>query len=212
MNEVVKENINRLDRELKERFDMVSITETNKITGFYFTIDAKKTIDNKTYQLVVEVNKNNFRTNVAHWSYLTNPNNEKDTMERSSSLDNLANDMEDIITKKRFKKEYLESICENIVSINESNNDTETPKSIVSNINNILVYHDVAYFSDIKKEISYNENVDIFIKTPYKLKFELKEQLRESTKIQLERDILKIEHIDYIIFKTDNTVEISVSE
>jgi hypothetical protein len=212
MNEILKETINRLDGELKARFDTVAITETSKKTGFYFKIECNKTVDNKSYQLIVEVNKDNFRAKVAHWSYLTNPNDSESIIDRSSTLLDLANDMQDIVLKKRFNKEYIESITENIVSINEDKINSETPIDIIYNINSILVYHDVAYFSEIRKEISYNENINIFIKTPYKLKFELKTLLKESSKIKLEHDLLKIDYIDYVIFKSDNTVEISVTE
>lgn len=213
MQDIIKLNINHLDYDLKERFDQVSITEKNDNTGFFFKVEASKTIDGKTYELVAEMRKSDFMSKIINWAYKTNPSDEKSpTINRTSNLNTMYIDMEDIIINQRFDKVYLDSVKDNLEMVSESKNEDEADADIISNINKLLVYHDAACFSGLKKEYSYRENVDIFIKTPYKIKFELKEQLKESKKIQLEQDILKLQYVDYIVFRTDNTVEISVTE
>ena len=211
MNEIIKRNINHVYYDLKDRFDDVKIVENNS----FFNITATKNIDGKIFELIAEANKKHFNNNVIHWSYKTNPSDEKSSViDRSSTLDYIGNDMLDIVVNKRFKKTYIESIKENIELISESVNDAidESCENINNKINKILLYHDVAYFSPLNKEYSYKENINIFIKTPYKIKFNTKDKLTESTKIKLEQDILKLEYIDYVIFRNDNSVEISVTE
>jgi len=212
MNQDIIMNINRIDSELKNLFDTVSITEKSNNKGFYFEIIAESTINNKKFTLVTELNQTDLLGNVINWNYLSDPSISNSlTVERTSNLETIHSDMFEIVTKKRFDKDYLNKLTENLEVINESNNGLED-ENIINKINNIFIYHDVAPFSDIKKEISYNENVNIFIKTPYKLKFTLNEQVKDSTKIAIEQQVMKIDYIDYISFKLDNSVEISVTE
>lgn len=210
-------NINRIDFELKNLFDSVNITEKSNNKGFYFDIIAESAIHQTKITLVTELNQFDLMGSVINWNYLSDPTNENSfKVERTSTIDTIHNDMFEIITKKRFNGDYLDRlVVEDLVLdldiINESNQN-ESNDNIIDIISNIFIYHDVAPFSSIHKEFSYNENVDIFIKTPYKLKFKLKDQLKESTKIAIEQQVMKIDYVDYISFKLDNSVEISVTE
>ena len=54
---MLKENINKLDRELKESFDSVSINDFEEKSKFYFDIIAEKNIDKKNIAVRVFVEK-----------------------------------------------------------------------------------------------------------------------------------------------------------
>ena len=204
--------INRIDSELKNLFESVSIVEKSNNTGFFFNVTASGTINNKELTLIAELKQTDLLGSIINWKYLSNPNDANSFLiERVSNLDSIQDDMYDIIKNKRFDSEYLDNIVEKLDAINESNQ-SAGQNNIIDSINNIFIYHDVASFSPIDKVMLFNENVDIFIKTPYKLKMELSEPLKESTKLSIEQQVMKIEYVDYISFKSDNTVEISVTE
>ena len=56
---MLKENINKLDRELKESFDSVSINDFEEKSKFYFDIIAEKNIDKKNSVKDKEKEKDN---------------------------------------------------------------------------------------------------------------------------------------------------------
>jgi hypothetical protein len=112
---MIVENINKIDYDLKQLFESVEITEKSNRGNYLFEISA--THDNTKVR--VEISKPDLNQKVVKWAYYINPLNESsDKIERFSSIDKIATDIFDIISKKMMDKSYLESI--NYESINES--------------------------------------------------------------------------------------------
>ena len=128
MTQDIKVNINKIDYDLKSLFENVYITEKSLGNQFYFDISANSTFLNmnemKAWQraeVKVKISKRDLISNNIKWSYSVNPLNESaDIIERVSSIDNIANDIYEIITKSRMEKSYFESLEYIVESINEN--------------------------------------------------------------------------------------------
>lgn len=98
--------INELHVNLTNVFgkENVKIDEkSDKKFGSYFRIDVNK--DN--YLCVIILPKKEICKKVFTYKYLANPFDDKSTVERDSTLDMLADDINDIFDHKRFNAEYL---------------------------------------------------------------------------------------------------------
>ena len=128
MTQDIKVNINKIDYDLKSLFENVYITEKSLGNQFYFDISANSTFLNmnemKAWQraeVKVKISKRDLISNNIKWSYSVNPLNESaDIIERVSSIDNIANDIYEIITKSRMEKSYFGSLEYIVESINEN--------------------------------------------------------------------------------------------
>ena len=104
---MIKENINKIDYDLKNLFEDVKILEKSNKGNYYFEIDASS----KNTHVKVEISKHNLNNKIIKWSYYTNPTNESsDKIERISTLDNIAYDVYDVVSTRKMDPEYLESI------------------------------------------------------------------------------------------------------
>lgn len=111
---MIRENINRIDFQLKNLFENVEITEKNNKVG-YFEIIASSLVDvdgeKKRAQVKAFITKPALESNIVNWSYCVNPSNvTSDVIERVSNIDNVANDIYDVVKSKRMEKEYFESL------------------------------------------------------------------------------------------------------
>lgn len=111
---MIRENINRIDFQLKNLFENVEITEKNNKVG-YFEIIASSLVDvdgeKKRAQVKAFITKPALESNIVKWSYCVNPSNvTSDVIERVSNIDNVANDIYDVVKSKRMEKEYFESL------------------------------------------------------------------------------------------------------
>ena len=130
MTQDIKLIINKIDYDLKSLFENVYITEKSLGNQFYFDISANSTFLNlnmnetKAYQraeVKVKISKKDLIGNNIKWSYSVNPLNESaDIIERVSSIDNIAKDIYEVITKSRMEKSYFESLEYIVESINEN--------------------------------------------------------------------------------------------
>jgi S-adenosylhomocysteine hydrolase len=108
---MLKENINKLDRELKESFDSVSINDFEEKSKFYFDIIAEKNIDKKNIAVRVFVEKKELEKPLVTWRYLSNTNDELSyQVECVSKIDTLSKDIQNIVVKKKLDETYLESL------------------------------------------------------------------------------------------------------
>ena len=102
---MMKVNINKVHSNLLRNFEEVSISEkSDKLIGNYFEISAIK--ESKEVKMVIT--KKNIESDKFSWSYYADPSDEGSYLiERSSTTETIANDVEDIIEKNRFSEEYL---------------------------------------------------------------------------------------------------------
>ncbi len=102
----IKKNINKIHSELQNEFSDVSILErSEKKFGNHFEIK----INESQLQLKVIIGNKNLESDTFNWSYYSNPENENSIVERTSSVQNFANDIKDIFEKKRFDSDYLKN-------------------------------------------------------------------------------------------------------
>jgi len=124
----IKSNINKIDYDLKNLFENVYIKEKTLGNQFYFEIKANSTFFNinesmdwKRAESIVKIVKSNLASDMIKWSYCINPLNESsDWIDRVSTIDTIAKDIYETITKSRMDKSYFESLESIVESINES--------------------------------------------------------------------------------------------
>ena len=107
---MIKENINKIDYDLKNLFESVKISEKSNKGNYFFEVVASS---NKA-QVKVEISKPELNNNVIKWSYYVNPLNESsDKIERISNIENTASDIFEILSKKKMESAYFESLESN---------------------------------------------------------------------------------------------------
>jgi len=189
---MLKENINKIDYELKGLFDSVTIVEKNHKNNFYLEIicESKKT------KVRVNIDKINLNGRNVKWSYYTNPLNENsDIIDRVSNIDSISNDIFQILSKKQMNSEYLESIKfdDNIVPINESSVTLEEKEELQKKIDDIVKRFQL---ENVKIEESYKSDFSHTKTAIYQGK------LKTSEKFLLESNFQSI-GIQYVTFNED---------
>ena len=118
---MIKENINKIDYDLKNLFENVEVFEKSNRSNYYFEVNASSIVENKNTQVKVEISKNDLNDRNIKWSYYTNPVNESsDKIERVSTIATIAKDIHDVLVKRQMVFEYFESLEDVNESINES--------------------------------------------------------------------------------------------
>ena len=103
----VRYNINKIHGNLLPLGDVKTEEKSNQQFGNYFEVNAIK--DNMNMKVIIS--KKDLESPVFKWSYYANPLNENsDLVERVSSVDNIHEHINDVISNKRFNKEYLSEI------------------------------------------------------------------------------------------------------
>ena len=104
----LKQNINRINGELSNNFDEVSVSEKSDIKrGNYIELSILE----KNKNLKVIISKKDLEGDKFNWEYFANPLNESsDLIQRNSSVSLFIEDVKDIFNKNRFNSEYIESI------------------------------------------------------------------------------------------------------
>ncbi len=196
----IKTNINKIDYDLKNLFENVYIKELSLGNQFFFEIKANSTFFNinesnewKRAESIVIIDKKNLGSNVIHWKYSINPLKESSTyIDRSSTIDNIANDIYETITKSRMEKEYFSELKSIVESINESVEEItkddllDKLKEISSRYNIKVETVDVnpmvnenGYFSkpDMVAKIYHNNTIDISDMFKIESEFALNEEV-----------------------------------
>lgn len=122
----VKELLNRMDYNLKEVFESVEIKrlDNQRELTFEVKLNGFKSNPNNRAELVFLISESTIYDNSMIWKYKTNPLSENSIyITRTSTLNSIAMDVEDILTENRFDKEYLNTLLD---SINESLNSEES--------------------------------------------------------------------------------------
>jgi hypothetical protein len=129
----IKQNINKIDNDLKKVFENVYITEKTDRGNFLISITANKMFlfegCKKRIEVKVDINKSDLSKPIIKWNYSLNPLNEKaEKIEKISYLNNIANEIYDIAANRRMVNEYFNSLESHVDLINESVN-TEVIKT-----------------------------------------------------------------------------------
>lgn len=193
----IKENINKIDRDLKELFENVYISEVTDRNNYLFSIKANQMFlfENcrKRIEVDVLINKENLKTNTITWSYSTNPLNENaDRIERVSLINNIANDMYDVASNKRMVKEYFENLEEHVEAINE--NEEVKEKTLEEKLDDLLKKYNLGEKTILGDDIiAYSKN-----------------ELKMSDKFIIEKDLLNLGFVNYVSY-SDNKVKINLN-
>lgn len=190
----IKQNINKIDFDLKKLFENVYIAEKADKGNFYFSITANKMFlfegCKKRIEVKVDINKNDLNSTIVKWNYSLNPLNESaEKIERVSYIQNIANEIFDVASNRRMIKEYFDALEAHVDLINENT---------TGNLNEDLI------LSSIKKYIQ-PKNID---RTKDLIKLTV-ESLKMSDKFNLEKDLLATEKVEYVSFD-DNSVKIKL--
>ena len=104
----LKHNINKIDVELSDIFESVTISEGSDInTGNYVKLSIIE--GNKEARVIIR--KSDLDNDRFNWKYYSNPLNENsDLVERTSVVDSFVSDIKDIFEKNRFDSDYIENI------------------------------------------------------------------------------------------------------
>lgn len=108
---MITENINKIDTQLKERFDSVWITQEGDRSGFHFRVRAGKSVGGKTVVLEAVVPFEGLGARRVAWRYAADTRSPGGHMvEMVSDIDNLAGDMLEVVERGRLDRSYLESL------------------------------------------------------------------------------------------------------
>lgn len=191
---MIRENINRIDFQLKNLFENVEITEKNNKVG-YFEIIASSLVDvdgeKKRAQIKAFITKPALESNIVKWSYCVNPSNvTSDVIERVSNIDNVANDIYDVVKSKRMEKEYFESLQSEYELILES-----VEEKFEDKISSLLEKFGV------NEKLIVESKFNLDGSTPEKT-ISIKKELKLSERFALETELRSL-GIEYITFVGD---------
>lgn len=190
----IKENINKMDSELKALFENVYISEKSIKGDFFFSITANKMFlfegCKKRIEVKVDINKNDLKGKTIKWKYSLNPLNENaETIERVSYLNNIANDIYDIASNKRMVNEYFSSLESHVDLITES---VEAKENIIDILKSVIAKYPAPVLIEETKE-----------------SIKLIGNLKMSEKFNLERELLATEKVEYVSFD-ENIIKIKL--
>lgn len=195
---IVKENINKIDFALKQLFENVYISDKTYKNQFLFSITCNKMFlfegCKKRIEVLVEINKENLKSNTISWKYSTNPLNEKaDWIERTSNIETIANDIYDVASNKRMVNEYFTSLESHVDLINETSEieikDVDTNQFLVEA---------VSKYSKGFKYIINEKNIT----------FDLTEDLTMANKFRLENILLASGRINSVSYN-EKTIKVN---
>ena len=180
----IKQNINKIDNDLKDLFENVYIAEKADKGNFFVSITANKMFlfegCKKRVEVKVDINKTDLNNNIIKWSYSLNPLNEKaEKIEKISYLHSIAKDIYDIAANKRMVNEYFSSLEAHVDLILENTTEEEGADTLLTITNIVKEYVGTIsqLSSNIQTEcgwIEYTANVDMANK------FRLEKRLLES--------------------------------
>lgn len=216
--EEIKANINRIDFELKEVFENVSIIEKSDRTGNYFEImtSSKFLFEDSSWRnagVRFQIYKQDLisESNIRWFYQIDTLNESSDWIERVSSIDFLAIDVNNVVLMRQMSEEYFEKLEPIVEAINESSLNKEEV-SIEEKVQTILNNYNVDIF-----EVAYGEeniilenNGFMSSKPDKKIYFLHEQDIKMSEKFMIESAIKLIPGINYVSFG-DNDVMIDYS-
>ena len=197
----IKQNINKIDFDLKKLFENVYITEKAEKGSFYVEISANKMFlfedCKKRVEVKCRINKNDLHKSIINWTYSLNPLDEKaETIQKTSYINDIAKDIYDIASNKRMIKEYFSSLESHVDLINEEcttsplNDELHTFDSIISKYGKI-----------VETQTTYENWMNFY----------LEETIKMSDKFRLETDLLNTGRVSYVSFD-DKSVKLTITK
>lgn len=200
-------NINKIDFDLKQRFDKVTISEKPIFNKFYLEIisEAKFSLEkNKKCSAVskVLIEKKFLQGDSINWSYSINPNDSNSQyIDRTSNIQNFAEDVYNTISKKQLSNEYLDFIQRDSIIIKESLDfDLDPQLTSEEIILKVLEKWEVNLVS-VESKIEEGNNTDLNLIIRH-------EGLRLSQKFNLEDDLMNFSFVNWVNFE-DNNININ---
>lgn len=192
----IKQNINKIDNDLKDLFENVYIAEKADKGVFFVTITANKLFlfegCKKRVEVKVDINKTDLNNNIIKWNYSLNPLNENTgKIERVSYLHSIAKDIYDIASNKRMVNEYFSSLEAHVDLILENMSTEEEGLNALTSITNIVKEYarNISQLSsNIQTEggcIEYTADIDM------------------ANKFRLEKRLLETGLVSYVSFNDD---------
>jgi len=222
MEQEIKSRINKLDFDLKEFFENVQIKSKFYKTAF-FDINANKVChvkecnDYKRLEVKAIINTPDLIKDVICWSYSTNPLKNNVWIDRTSTYDNLSEDIINIFREKRFDHMYLldvepilDVIHEEDIVISQQEDDHQVYK-IENTIKNILengygiditsIEYDINL---IKEDLRVNESTEV-------MEVSYRGDISMSNKFKIEDELNSMDGVNYTIFK-ENKILVNITK
>jgi hypothetical protein len=103
----LKTNVNKIHSDLTSLYESVNFGEnSNRELGNF--VEFRVVENNK--ELVLTITKYELEKDTFKWSYLSNPEDLKSTVERVSNINTFLTDIKDIFEKNRFDQDYLQKL------------------------------------------------------------------------------------------------------
>lgn len=109
---MIIENINKIDYELKNLFENVTIQEKSDRSRYYFEIKVSGCkLDEaiKECEVSFQIDKSDLAGKDIKWNYWSNPKTMEYTVPRLSHIDYITKDISDVVMKGRLDSDYLNS-------------------------------------------------------------------------------------------------------
>ena len=204
LNQTIKSNINKIDYDLKKLFSDVTITEKNHFNKYFFEVKSEGIFENllesnsnKVAKSLVLIEKKHLESDLITWKYSINPNNSgSDFIERVSTIEKIAEDIHNTITKKQMDIDYLNNLPE--IDIVEDEQPENTFEGEILNVIEKfdLIVNDINTTINEKKVDLYdlqNKNILIY-----------HEGIETSDMFKLESELLKFERVNYVFFNRNH--------
>ena len=192
-----KQNINKIDNELKKLFENVYIAEKADKGNFYVEITANKMFlfegCKKRVEVKAQIGKNELNKTIINWSYSLNPLNESaEKISKTSYLNNIANDIYDIAANRRMVKEYFNALEAHVDLINESVIEEVIDEKL--ELTNIVSKYVKNHSTEDQKSII----------------FSIEETIKISDKFRLEKDLMDTGKVNWVSFD-DKFIKVSLT-
>ena len=212
----LKQRINKLDFELKEIFENVSIQEKSIGNQFFFKINCNGEFFNLNESNAVQrvevrliVHKSDLLQNPVSWSYSSDPTNENaHFVQKVSNFDKMAEDIQDVILNCRMDESYFQNLPFVLENLNE-----DSPEEYVDGDGEFLRKKIQSMGIDID-EVDQDEKIQLetnsFMTTRPEKKYSFyhHSDLKMGDKFILEQELNKIDGVNYVIFK-EGLIEIN---
>ena len=214
----LKKRINKLDFELKEKFENVFISEKSYGNQFFFTINCNGEFwnlnESQSFQRVelrIIIHKSDLLQESVSWSYLSDPSDESSHwVPRVSNYQFLGNDICDVVTSCRLNPDYLRSLPFVLENLNE-----DSPKVYVDGDGDNLRLKIQSLGVDIDQvdqddKIQLENNSFMNLKPEKKYSFFHHQDLSMSQKFIIEGVLNKLDGVNYTLFK-EGVIEVNFS-
>ncbi len=210
IDEKIVQNINKIDFDLKKRFESVSIEEKPILDKFFFEIIStgnfnfkRNTVTEATSKVLIE--KKDLSADIITWKYSINPNQPNaEYIERTSSIGTIGLDIYETLSKKMVDSEYIDSVQNQATLIKEVL-DIEVGKTTEEIILEVFEKNEFNY-------LSYETKLDNGTISPYE-KANMKlillhEGIKVSERFKLQDELTNLNFVNYVNFR-ENQIEIN---